>query len=262
MRLRDACVLGGAFLVLLASGGCKNLHSGRSSIEVKHDNPHIKSAPVTPRQRAENQIALAQEYWQQGEYEIALEDIQKAIKIDGSYPEAYMMLGLLNEKINRPDQASAAYERSVKLAPSNGAILNNYGAWLCRSGHPAEADEQFRRALADPFYKTPLAALGNAAMCASQAGRADLAEGYDRRMLAADPNNVDALYSLGAIAYQRGDYIHARAFAERLLAGPKVLPESLDLAARIEDKLGDAKAARDYRERLAAEFPNYVPQKF
>jgi type IV pilus assembly protein PilF len=264
MRLRDACVLGGAFLVLLASSGCKSIHfgNGTSEYDTRPKTKALKSDPVTPRQKAQNEIALAQEYWQRGNYEIALEDVQKAIKLDSAYPEAYAMLGLVNEKINRLDQAQAAYEKSVKLAPNSGNMLNNYGAWLCRSGHPAEADDQFRKALADPFYKTPEMALGNAAACATKAGHIELAEGYDRKVLAIDPSSSLALQSMATIDFKRGDFMQARAFVERALAKGKPAPESLDLAARIEEKLGDPAAARGYRDRLSTEFPQYVPGQF
>ena len=262
MRLREVSVLGGAFLVL-ASAGCSKLHSGgMKEIDVKKDNTHFKSDPVTPQTKAMNEIALAQEYWQQGQYEIALEDVQKAIKIDPNSPEAYTMLGLLDEKINRLEQANAAYAKSASLAPNNGNILNNYGAWLCRSGHPAEADVQFRKALADPFYKTPAAALGNAAECALEAGHTDVAEGYYRRVLSMEPGNPNALQSMAGIDFKRGEYLPARGFIERLIAAGSVAPETLDLAAHIEDKLGDTQAAQNYRTRLGSEFPQYTPHQF
>lgn len=259
MRLRDACVVGGAILVLCAVAGCNNARNSRTIYENKQVVPHFKSDSNTPHAAAENEVALAQEYIQQGQYQIALDRLQHAAKLDPSSPDAYTMLGLLYEKINRLDQAQASYAKSVKLAPNNGAILNNYGGWLCRSGHPLDADPYFRRAIADPFYKTPLLAVSNAAICASSAGKPQIAEGYYRQMLALDANNEEALQALAGIAYQTADYLRARGFMERLLATGKVTPEMLELAARIEDKLGDAQSARNYRSRLGSEFPQFTP---
>jgi len=258
MRLRDACVMTGVTFAICALAGCNLLRgNGLRERDVSQPVPHFKSDANTPRMVAQTDVALAQEYIQSGQYETALSRLQDAIKHDSSSPDAYTMLGYLYEKINRPEQAEANYARAAKLAPDKGDYLNNYGAWLCRSGHPVEADPLFRKALADPFYKTPQAALGNAATCAMKAGRADLAEGYSRQALALNANNADALQALAAIQYQRGDYLRARGFMERLLAAGTATPDSLDLAAQIEDKLGNHDGARDYRSRLSTEFPQY-----
>jgi Tfp pilus assembly protein PilF len=66
---------------------------------------------------------------------------------------------------------------------------------------------------------------------------------------------------MATMLHQRGDDMHARAFIERLLAAGQATPEMLDLAASIEDKLGDAAAAHGYRNRIATEFPQYTPGK-
>jgi len=258
MRLRDACVMIGATFAVCTLAGCNNANSVRN---VAPPAPHFNSDANTPQAKAQNEVALAQEYLKEGKYEIALGKLQKAIKLDSSSADAYTMLGFLNEKINRLDQADAAYAKSVKLAPKNGDILNNYGAWLCRSNHPADADQYFSRALADPFYKTPGAALSNAASCAAQAGKPALAEGYDRQILALDANNADALQSLSLIAYQGGDYLRARGFMERLLATAKPTPQMLEFAAQVEDKLDDKDTAASYRKRLGSEFPQYTPSQ-
>jgi len=255
MLLRDACVVVGATLALCALAGC---NKGNQIRQVAPPTPHFKTDVNTPHAEAQNDVALAQEYIKNGKYEIALDKLQRAVKLDPSSPDAYTMLGVLYEKINRPDQAEANYAKSVKLAPNKGDILNNYGAWLCRSGHPGDADPQFRKALADPFYKTPVVAMNNAATCALRAGKPDLAEAYDRQILATDANNADALQSLVGLQVQRGDYLRARGFMERLLATGNTTPETLDLAAQIEDKLGDRDSARDYRNRLSTEFPQYT----
>ncbi len=252
MRLRDAYAIGGAILAVCAFSGC-DLVRGRDTA--------FKDDTKTPHNRSQTEIALAQQYIEDEKYEIALDRLQHAAALEPSSADAYTMLGFLYEKINRPAQAEVSYAKSVKLAPDKGDILNNYGAWLCRSGHPLEADPVFRKALADPFYKTPAAALGNAATCASKAGKPDLAEGYNRQILALDATNVDALQALATLQYQRGDFLRARGFIERLLATGKPTAETLDLAAQVEDKLGDRDRARSYRERLATEFPLYTPSQ-
>jgi type IV pilus assembly protein PilF len=251
-----------AVLAMAALAGC-NHKLGLRTTEVRTDvSPQTKiphDSEDTPQRAALTEIALAEQYIESAQYDVALDRLQRATKLDPNSADAYTVLGLLYERINRPAQADASYAKSVKIAPDKGAILNNYGAWLCRSGRMAEADEWFRKAAADPFYKTPAVALGNASACALKNGKPELAEAYDRQVLVIDPANAGALQDMATILFQRGDYLHARAFAERLLATDKIAPEMLDLAANIEDKLGDADAARGYRKRIATEFPQYNP---
>jgi type IV pilus assembly protein PilF len=259
MRLHDARVLIGTTVVLFALAGCHTMSGGRSR-DVRQET-NLRPEDHSPHRSSQTDIALAEQYIEAGQYEIALDRLQSAVKLEPSSADAYTMLGVLYERINRPALAETSYAKSVKLAPDKGDILNNYGGWLCRSGHPIESDVWFRKALADPFYKTPAIAMGNAASCALKAGKPELAESYDRQVLALDATNAGALQEMATMLHQRGDDMHARAFIERLLAAGQATPEMLDLAASIEDKLGDAAAARSYRTRIATEFPQYTPAK-
>ena len=244
MRLRD-CVLSAIVLSCMSACGGMN---GTRQLDAGSDT----------KRAVDTNIGLAEQYIESKDYEAALDKLQKALRIDGSSAAAYSMLGLLYERINRPLLAEQNYAKSARLAPDKGGIQNNYAQWLCRSGHPAEADAYFRKALDDPFYKTPAVALGNAGACAQMAGKLDVSESYYRRLLALDANNVDALQQLAGLLYQRGDYMRARAFMERRVNAGEANPQMLDLAARIEDKLGDRDAADGYRKRLVSEFPQYT----
>ncbi|MBS0193104.1 MAG: type IV pilus biogenesis/stability protein PilW [Proteobacteria bacterium] len=262
MRLRDVGLLTATFLALALLAGCHRAKNQNPYFySTQQDVPKFKSNADTPHAIAQNEIALAQEYIKMGKYDVALTRLQNAVKVEPNSPDGYTVLGLLYERINRPELAEANYAKAVKLAPDKGDMLNNYGAWLCRSGHPAQADAQFRKALADPFYQTPTLAMGNAAMCALKAGNTALAEGYARQTLALQSNNIDAMQMLADLAYQRGDYMNARAFVERYLATGQYSPAVLELGAKIEEKLGDPAAARSYRARIASDAPPPAPSQ-
>lgn len=260
MRLRDASLTTATVFALALLAGCHNLRNQSPYFySTQQDVPKFKSDSSTPKAISDNEVALAQEYIKMGKYDLALDSLKKATKADPSSPDAYTVLGLLYEQINRPELAEANYAKAVKLAPNKGDMLNNYGAWLCRSGHMQQADAQFRKALADPFYKTPQAAMGNAAVCALKANQPEVAEGWVRQILATDPTNAEALQLMVTISYQRHDYMGTRGFVERFLATGRSAPLVLDLGARAEDKLGDAAAASAYRTRLSTDFPQYTP---
>jgi tetratricopeptide (TPR) repeat protein len=135
------------------------------------------------------------------------------------------------------------------------AILNNYGAWLCRSGHAAEAAEHFRRAMADPFYKTPAAALTNSGTCLLKAGKRDAAEVALRKALELHPDEPEALIQLAAVLYDKGEFFKARAFVQRFEATSQARPEALMLGRNIELRLGNGRGAGDYTRKLLQGFP-------
>ena len=68
-----------------------------------------------------------------------------------------------------------------------------------------------------------------------------------------------ALYEMARLSYAKNDNLRARAFVQRLEAVTPPEPAILELAERIESRLGDKAAAKKYRERLKQEFPDYEP---
>lgn len=202
-------------------------------------------------------LGLAQSYMGKGDFEAALDKLHKAEALDPRSAQTQSMLGLLYERIGRPALAEPYYEKSVKLAPKDGATLNNYAIWLCRSKRSEESLSWFDRALDDPFYKTRAMAYGNAGRCAVEAGLMERAEGYFRKALEIDPNFTDVLEDMASLSLRRGDFLRARAFIQRREALGPVGPLLLDIAAQVEDGRGDHEAAQHYRKELIEKFPEY-----
>lgn len=243
--LRSALVL--CALLLLAA--CAGTSSTRP-----------RGEPTAAESAAETNLKLGQAYMQQGQLELALDKLQKAIALDPKSSSAHTVLAVLLERIGRTEQAGRHYAEAVELAPTDGSALNNRGAFLCRAGAYAEADALFQKALQDPFYRTPASALANAGVCADEAGDTASAERYFRRTLDFEPRNLTALLRLSQIHYDKQDFLRARAFLQRMEGAGGVSPVALELGARIEEQLGDGEAARRYRRRLGAEFPDFIPQ--
>lgn len=236
-----------ASILILTLAACAGTSGPRSS-----QNPQVSRA-------ADENVALAQQYIQDGQYEVAMGRLQHALTLDPRSANAHTMMGLLNERIGRDQQAGASYRRATELQPDRGEINNNYGAWLCKHGQERESLRWFERAIEDPFYRSPDSALVNAGSCARRLGDLDKAEEYLRQALQANARNPRVLQELALIQYEKGDFMRARAFVQRREASGPVDGEVLDLAARIEERLGDRDAAHRYRSRLASEFPEFRP---
>lgn len=204
---------------------------------------------------AEINVSLGQSYMRQGKLEIAKEKLERALQLDPKLPDAHTVIAVLYEQINDTASAARHYQRAAELAPKAGVVNNNYGTFLCKRGDYARADAYYQKALQDPFYDTPAVALANRGACALKWKKPDLAEESFRKALQINPNQPDALLSLAEILYGKGDYFRARAFVQRHDAGGKAGPDALLLAMRIEEGLGDRRAARDYKNRLLQQFP-------
>lgn len=249
MRPERALALLLLLLLAFVLGGCA---SGAAAPRGK--------AGEKARSAAEVHVALGQRYLQQNKLEIALEKLQKALKFDPGFVDAHTVIAVLYERINDPRKAAEHYKRAVDLAPRNGAVNNNYGAFLCRSGRLDEAARHFTAAVADPFYKTPDVALTNAGTCYLQAGKTDLAEQGFRKALEINPSNSEALFHLAGILFRKSDFLRARAFLQRFDALGMASPDALLLGHDIEHSLGNAREANEYARRLRAEFPD-SPQR-
>jgi type IV pilus assembly protein PilF len=64
---------------------------------------------------------------------------------------------------------------------------------------------------------------------------------------------------MALVSFRKEDFLRARAFMQRFEAAGQPDAAALDLAAQIEDRLGDSAAAAKYREKLKTEFPDYEP---
>lgn len=219
--------------------------------------PHEStSAPGSAPSAAEVQVGLAQGYLRQGRLDIAMERAKRALELDPRLPAAHTMAAIIYQRIGDDESAGRHYARAAELAPRNGEALNNYGVFLCGRQYFERADALFDRALKDPFYPTPAVALANRGSCAVKAGRVDDGERWLRAALEIDPGNGNVLLELASLARTRGDNLRARAFIERYFASAPATPDALTMAIDIEERLGNRRAADEYRSRLRREFPD------
>src|SRR5947207_10698213 len=96
--------------------------------------------------------------------------------------------------------ANHYYLKSVELAPSRGDIQNNYGTYLCRSGHYQAAIAHFEQAVHDVNYLDMASAYENAGLCALKIPNKVLAKKYFKLAVTMDPNRTGAAQQLAKLA--------------------------------------------------------------
>lgn len=243
MRL-DHVVLGSALCMLLAA--CATGGGGlRTASRAQQDE-----------NAARIHTELAQHYMQVGDLQGALQKLKLALQFDDNYAPAHTVIAVIYERIGDLPDAEKNYRRAVELEPTKGDPNNNLGAFLCRTGRPAEGLPYFQRALADPFYATPDLALTNEGVCRMEMHDLGGAENSFRQAIALNPKNADALYDMAHALYLGNDAFHASAFLQRYEALGKTSPAALELGYEIELRLGDTDAARSYNQRLQSRFPD------
>lgn len=263
MRLRD--VIAAVALAMLLTTGCARLNFFNKSSGTRKVTEQVArqysvgdSAATTQRLAVRDRLNLAAQRFRSGDLDAAEREAKVALKASPDSADAHTLLAIIASQRGNAAQAGGYYKRAAELAPKQGGTLNNYGAWLCGNGFPAESLVWFDRAVAAPGYASPASALANAGGCALKTGQYERAGRDLRQALTLDPGNIYALASMAESEYHQNRYFEARAFTERRLAAAPANPAMLQLAADIEGKLGDKVAASRYVQRLRAEFPEAV----
>jgi type IV pilus assembly protein PilF len=262
MRLHKVALL--LIIPMLLAGGCSRLTFVKPKMERKDGEQiapdyQVSDTPATKqRMAAQEQMGRALQNLQAGKLDAAEQSAKAVLKMRPDSADATTLMAIIEDRRGRASQAGAHYKRAAELPPLDGGRQNNYGAWLCANGYPAESLVWFDRALNDPDYATPAAALANAGGCAAKVGQYERSERDLRRALALDPRNSFALGAMAENEYRSQRFFEARAFVERRLAAAPASPVMLKLASQIEERLGDKVAASRYVKQLRAEFPDAV----
>jgi type IV pilus assembly protein PilF len=220
------------------------------------DTTPVKAQEATPLQRAQIRTELAAGYYERGQMDIALEELGNAKAIDPTYPKIYNVYGLVYAMLGERAKAEENFRQAIALAPDDSTIRENWGAYLCGTGHPREALPEFEQVLKDPLYKTPEIALINAGKCSAAVGDTQKAEDYLRRALAASPGNPMAAYNLALLAYRGKHLGEARAWMRPVMQQASPSPEALYLGVCIERHGGDHEAERSYASQLRNRWPD------
>lgn len=226
-----------------------------SSLPREEENTRV-AEPLSAEQASRIFVEKGVHYLDAGQYEIALNDLLKAIELDDDNSEAYNALGVLYQRIDKPSQADSHFRKAISLKEDNYGARNNYGRFLCGSGHPVEAFEQFKSVYGTKLYGQPWIPLTNAGICAHSVGQMVEAERFLRLALEANPRFPPALLELARLSRDTGQAMAARGFLQRYIGATGTTPEALLLGIEIEMGLGNTQNALEYLNTLRNQFPD------
>jgi type IV pilus assembly protein PilF len=209
-----------------------------------------------PVRLAQARLELAGLYMGRGQLDTALAEVNKALVAQPDMAQAHGTRGLILASMGENREAEASLQRAIQLAPTDGNALHNYGWFLCQQLRFNDADKQYAAAVALPQYRDAVRTLLAQGVCQARAGRWLDAERSLSRSFELDSSNPVTAYNLSEVLLQRGELERARFYIRRINAVPDLVSaQSLWLAARVEQRLGNTEAARDLGQQLRSRFP-------
>lgn len=244
------CWLAGS--LLLALGGCATRNS-----EATGANIDIMTASDEPeaRKRARIRMELAVGYFEQGQTNVALDELKQVIIADPTFPDAYNLRGLIYMKLNDMRQAEESFRRAVALSPKDSNAQHNYGWLLCQQGRYDEASRAFAGAMTNPLYADRAKTLMATGLCEARSGRRGDAERSLARSYELDAANPVTGFNLATLLFQRGEYPRAQFYIRRLNNTDLANSETLWLGIKVEEKLNDRVAMLQLADQLKRRFP-------
>lgn len=249
----------GLWLGLLAVGltvlaGCAsnqekaNQASARADLVTESDEPDV-------RRRARIRLELAVGYFEQGQTNIALDELKQSIATDPTWSEAYNLRGLIYMRLNEQRLAEDSFQRALQINPREGNYLHNYGWLTCQQGRYPESTQLFVQALSNPAYAERAKTWMAQGLCQVKAGlRAD-GEASLLRSYELDARNPITGYNLALLLFQRGDFAKSQFYVRRINNSDLANAESLWLGVRVERRMNNLEAMQQLTGQLKKRFP-------
>ena len=207
--------------------------------------------------RARLRMELAAGYFGRGQMTTALDQAKLALQADPAMAEAYNLRGLIYANLGDEKLAEESFRRALQLNPRDADAMQNFGYYLCQKKRYAEASAMFDQALAVPQYRDQARTLLTKGVCEAFAGQLAESEATLTRAYQLDPTNPSTAVNLSEVLYRRGEYERARFYIRRINANPQLTgSQTLWLAARIEQRLGNRSGAQDLGDQLRRRFPD------
>ena len=216
------------------------------------------TAPAKSEKSARIRLELAEGYYQRGQPQVALGEVQQALSEDPGYVPAYTMQALIHMSLGENNQAETSFRKALSLAPDNPDTLHNYGWFLCSNKRYKESFEMFRRALAVQGYRNAQRTDLAYGVCQYRDGDLAGAEKTLTAGFALDPANPALSTNLAMVQYLRHEYPKALFYIRRVNAAPGANAQTLWLGVLIARKANDATDSAAWAQELISKFPDSV----
>lgn len=174
---------------------------------------------------------LGTQYLREKKYDLAIEELLKAVEIKGS-PYAYSALGSAYLGKGDAETAVSYFKKAIELKPDEAGFHNNLALFYRAQKNDAGAFEEFELATQGPAPDALF--LSNFGSFLMQARRAEEAEQKFLRALEINPDQPDALLNLGLLYLVMRKPGEARKYWSRLLEVQPDHPRAAQMRAQLE----------------------------
>ena len=245
-----------ALALIAALAGCATRSTVTSTVG---DGTDLVTASdeTEASKRARLRMELAAGYFGRGQMTTALDQVKLALQADPTMSEAYNLRGLIYANLGDEKLAEDSFKRALQLNPRDADTMQNFGYYLCQKKRYPEASAMFDQAVAVPQYRDQARTLLTKGVCEAFAGQLPESEATLLRAFQIDPANPSISVNLSEVLFRRGDYDRARFYIRRVNANPDLTgAQTLWLAARIEQRLGNRTGAQEFGEQLRKRYPD------
>ena len=243
-----ACCWGAVLLSGCANNqGVTSASNGRSDIVTASDEPEN-------RRRARIRLELASGYFEQGQTNVALDELKQSLAADPGFADAYNLRGLVYMRLNDIPLAEDSFRRALALNPRDADVAHNYGWLLCQQARYRESFQFFSQAIANPTYGGQGKTLMTQGICQARAGMRMEAEQSLTRAYQIDAGNPVVGYNLANLLYERGELTRAQFYIRRLNNSELANAETLWLGVKVEQRLNNREAMLQLGEQLKKRF--------
>ncbi|MGH6638957.1 MAG: type IV pilus biogenesis/stability protein PilW [Polaromonas sp.] len=227
--------------------GISGASGNRGDIVTESDEPD-------QRRRARLRLELATGYFEQGQTNVALDEIKQALATDPTFVDAYNLRGLAYLRLNDIPLAEDSFRRALALDPRDANVAHNYGWLLCQQARYNDSFRLFAQAAANPSYGGQAKTLMAQGVCQVRAGLRTEAEKSLMRSYELDAGNPVTGYNLASLLYEGGELTRAQFYIRRLNNSELANAETLWLGIKTERKLNNREAVLQLADQLKKRF--------
>ena len=105
----------------------------------------MAAGSVSPSKPTESKLAVAEKAMKAGDYDRAIELLQKVLAGDSKNADAWNDLGFSQRKLKRFDLALAAYQKALAIDPKHRGANEYLGELYLMTGNLAKAKERLKK---------------------------------------------------------------------------------------------------------------------
>lgn len=157
---------------------------------------------------AQRHYESALDYFEQGNYEKALQQIDNAIQKSPKNPDYYSTKGVFLHRMNDIPRAVDAYKKAIEVFPGHTFSHYNLGIIFMKEGKILQAIQQWEEVIKNK--PDDVDSIFNIAVGLSRLGKTKQAIPFYKKVLEYDPGHVMAHQNLGVIFRDEQDYVQAK----------------------------------------------------